>query len=1070
MNKQAVALRLLSFFALTFLYSNIAMADNNWFRQTAISPDGNTIIFAAKGDIYQVSVAGGAAVPIVSDPGWDGHPVWSNDGKRIAFASDRNGSLDVYVMALDNPRPKRLTFHSADDFPTDFTNNDNRIIFSSGRAPSAESSGFPTTRVHQLYSIHIDGGTPTQELTTAAMQARFSPNGRTLAYMDNKSYENIWRKHDKSSFARDIWVYNTRNEKHTKLTDFAGGDASPVWSSDGESIYFLSEKASNNFNVWRMDEDGENLQQVSNFNTHPVRDLSISNTDIMAYSWHGNIYTQSFGSSAKKLDVSLIAPKVNLDEMSINIAGKADRFTVSPNGKEVAFIARGELFVSSVEYGTTVRLTDTPEQERSISWFPDSRSIAYAAEKDGVWGLYKVSIDDADEPYFFAATKFKNETLLKNEKDAFQPLVSPDGSKIAYLHQRDEIRVLDLDRKRSTVVFPAKNNYSYTDGDISFAWSPDSEWLAASFVPRTFLFMPDIGIASADGKKAPIDVTLSGYGEFSPQWTTNDMITFASDRYGERAHGSWGSESDVIALFLNQDAFDKYNMSKEELELFEEAQTAKKDDEDDTKEEKVEPVNIEWSGLDERTVRLTKHSSDLTGFATTPDMQKLYYLAKFEKGYDLWVQDFKEQSTKLAVKLNAESASFELSEEGDIAVLLADGQLSKLILADSVTQEPIKVDSAIALKEDAERDYLFKHIWRQTNDKFYNSNMHGIDWNKMYGEYASKVSGVNNNRDFSILMSELLGELNASHTGARYLPVVPPSSQTAAIGALFAQSPDDEGLTIEAILPFSPLIKHADTVKVGSVLTAIDGQAVNAEANVFKYLNGKTKQRTRLTIKNGRKSTDIVIRPHAIRDELSALYKRWVDSRRAYVDEISGGKLAYLHVPQMNDSAYRSVHKELFGRGFDKQAVVVDTRFNSGGWLTDELVTLLSGNQYSVLSARGQKFMGNSMARWTKPSILVVNEGNYSDGYCFPNGYRANDIGLIVGMPVPGTCTAVWWERLQTGDLVFGIPQLGVLNMNGRFMENNELQPDLRVNNSKKDIAEGNDPQLKRAVEQLLMQ
>lgn len=1065
-------------FVLLLSLNTVAAVDSNWFRQTSISPDGKSILFVAKGDIYQVAASGGKAVPIVSDQAWDGYPIWSNDGKSIAFASDRNGSLDVYFLRLDNPIPVRLTFHSADDYPSDFTKDDKQIIFSSGRTPSADSSGFPTSRVHQLYSISLTGGTPKQELTSAAMEAQYSPNGRLLSYMDNKAYEDSLRKHDVSSFARDIWVYDVRSKKHTKLTDFAGGDSNPVWSSDGDAIYFLSERNTNNFNVWKMDADGKAFSQISDFNTHPVRHLSISKNGTMAYSWHGNIYTQKPNDKPNKLAIRLTAPKVNIAEKIESIAGKAQRFVVSPSGKEVAFISRGELFVSSVEYGTTVRVTDTPEQERGLSWFPDGRSIAFAAERDGVWGIYKVSVADENEPYFFAATKFTEKSLLKDKVDMFQPLVSPDGNKLAYLYQRDEIRVLDLDKNKSKTVFSGKKNYSYSDGDIAYDWSPDSAWLAATFVSRGFLFMPNIGIAPADGSAAPIDVTLSGYGDYAPDWSSKDIITFVSNRYGERAHGSWGSENDVMALFLTQEAFDKHGMSKEERDLYQEAkdeaekskQDDEKDDEKDksNKDDKPDPVVIDWAGLDERTVRLTKHSSDLSDFVVTPTMDKLYYLARFEKGYDLWVQDFKEKSTQLALKLNAGNASISLNEKGDVAVLLADGNLAKLTLGTDVKRTAIAANSAVAVKSDAERVYLFNHIWRQTKDKFYNPNMHGIDWDKMYDEYLPKVSGVNNNRDFAYLTSELLGELNASHTGTRFRADMGASSRTAALGLLFAQEPENSGLTVTDVLPFSPLSKHNDIVKVGTVLTAIDGVKVNAKHNIYSELNGKAGQRTRLSFKNGRKTTDIVIRPQSLGEQFAGLYKRWVDSRRAYVDKISKGKLAYVHIPQMNDAAYRDVHKELFGRGFDKQAVVVDTRFNRGGWLTDDLVTLLSGNHYSWLSARGDKFKGNSMARWTKPSVLVVNEGNYSDGYCFPNGYRANNIGKIVGMPVPGTCTAVWWEGLQTGDLVFGIPQLGVLNFDGSYMENAQLEPDIKVENTKESMAKGEDTQLKRAVEHLL--
>lgn len=1044
--------------------------DSNWFRQAAISPDGSSILFTAKGDIYQAPVEGGKAIPLVTDSGWDGYPVWSHDGKSIAFSSTRNGSLDVYVMDLANPVPQRLTFHSADDYPTDFSLDNHTVIFSSGRMPSARSSGFPTSRVHQLYSVPTSGGSPTMMLTTAAMEARVSPNGDALVYMDNKSYEDGLRKHDVSAFARDIWRYDINANTHTKLTDFVGGDSSPVWSADGNTVYFLSEKNGSNFNVWQMDAKGGEQKQLSTFTTHPVRSLSISDTGTLAYSWHGNLYTQKAGEKAEKLDIILAGAKHSLTEQNVSIAGKVDRFVVSPSGKEVAFIARGELFVSSVEYGTTVRLTNTPEQERGISWFPDGRSIAFASERDGAWGIYQVSMTNDDEPYFFAATQFEQKPLLKEKADVFQPLVSPDGNKLAYLYKRDAIRVLDLKKGKSKTVFPAKYNYSYSDGDIGFVWSPDSQWIAASFVSSGLTFFTDIGIAPADGSKAPVDVFMSGYGEYGPQWTSDDLLLFVSDRFGERAHGSWGGEIDVMGVFLTQQAFDHYNMSKEERELLAEAKEQAADDKSDDdadKQESVKAIEIDWDDLDERVVRLTKHSSELAGFMLTPDQEKLYYLAQFEKGYDLWVQDFKEKSTKLALKLNASSVGLSLNEKGDTAVLLADGVLSKLTLGDSIKQTPIGMNGTVAVKADDEREYLFNHIWRQTKDKFYNPNMHGIDWELMHREYLPKARAAGNNRDFAIIASELLGELNASHTGARYRGKKPAEANTATLGVLFEMTPTKAGLKVAEILPYSPL-KHAEHVNVGSVLTAVDGMPVNAANNLYKQLNGKAGKRTRLSFKHGRKTHDVVVRPQTLADESKAMYKRWVDSRRDYVEKQSDGKLAYVHVPQMNDAAYRQVYAELFGRGFDKQAVVVDTRFNRGGWLTDDLVTLLSGEQYSWMVARGNRSKGNSMKRWSKPSALLVNEGNYSDGNCFPNGYRANQIGTIVGMPVPGTCTAVWWEGLQTGDIVFGIPQLGVTKMDGTFMENNQLEPDVLVENTKESTAKGEDLQLKRAIDVLL--
>jgi len=1057
--------------------------DDNWFRQTAISPDGKTILFTAKGDIYKVSSAGGDAIALISDSAWDGYPIWSHNGKYIAFASDRNSNLDVYVVKASGGNAKRLTFNSSNDIPTDFSKNNKQVMFSSARMAPATSSAFPSSRMPQLYAIDIKGGTPNLMLGTPALESKLSPNGKTLVYMDNKGYENRFRKHDLSSFARDIWSYDLKSKKHNQLTHFKGGDSSPVWSHKGKSIYYLSEQDSGTYNVWKMDKQGKQSKQLTDHDTHPVRNLSISDNGLLAYSYHGDIFTLTKDKTTKKLKIHLASSTNTTNtEKVVNVANKASEFSVSPNGKEVAFIARGEVFVTAVDYGTTVRITNTPEQERSVSWFPDGRSIVYAAERDDIWGLYQTQLGDKEEPYFFAATKFEEKTLLKSKSEAFQPKVSPDGKQIAYIKQRDEISVFDLASKKSHTVFSSNLNYSYADGDLSFDWSPDSKWITASYIPYGMYAFTNIGIAPADGSKPPKDISFSGYGDVIPRWINKDTILFASSRYGRRNHGSWGSDWDVMGLFLTQKGYDDYQLNKEERELIAEAlkketDASKDDDKDENKADKkkakkdkdkaVEPIKIDWHGIEDRTVRLTIHSSDLAGMELTSNGEKLYYLAKFEKGYDLWLHDFKEKSTKLALKLNAKKAQFALTKKGEFAIIWADGKLLKVKLDKSHKKTNIQYQSNLNINAQQERQYLFDHIWRQTKDKFYNTNMHGVNWDKMYKEYSPKVTTINNNRDFATLASELLGELNASHTGGYYFTKHPNYTKTASLGVIYGEKASKEGVVITDILFNSPFNKTTSIVKKGAIITKIDNKPVNASHNIYAQLNGKQGQRTRITIKDHNKTFDVVLRPISLSDENKGLYKRWVNSRRALVDKLSAGKLGYVHVPQMDDKAFRSIFSDIFGRGFNKKALVVDTRFNRGGWLTDDLVTLLSGKQYTWEYGRGNKYKGDSMKRWTKPSIVVMNEGNYSDGHCFPMAYKANSIGKTVGMPVPGTCTAVWWETLQSGDLVFGIPQLGVADMNGKFLEHQQLLPDFLINNTPETLSKGQDKQLEKAVEEL---
>jgi len=1059
----------------TFSYSTTTNA--NWFRQSAISPDGKTILFSSHGDIYKVSSTGGNAYPLITSDAWDGHPVWSKNGKYIAFASDRNSNLDVYIVKADGGESKRLTFHSTDDIPTDFSLDGKNVLFTSARMPPVNSSAFPTSRMPQLYSISINGGTPFITVGTPSLEAKISPNGKSLLYMDNKGYENLFRKHDSSSFARDIWRYDFDSKKHSQLTTFSGGDSNPIWTSDGKSVYYLSEQGDDNFNVWKMNADGQNQQQISTHKTHPARSLSISKKNLLAYSYHGDIYTLAQSKKPKKLQIKLNKSTNKLDDKMINVAKKSTEFAVSPNGKEIAFIARGEIFVTAVDYNSTVRITHTPEQERSVSWLPDGRGIIYAAERNNIWGLYQTSLGDKNERYFFASTKFIEQVLLKSKQESFQPKISPDGKKVAYIRQRDEISVLDLATKKSHTVFNANLNYSYSDGDIKYDWSPDSQWITASFIPYGMYAFTNIGIAPADGSAAPKDISLSGYGDTSPLWISKDVLLFATSRFGRRNHGSWGSDWDVMGLFLTQESFDNFQLNKEERELFAELEKEASDKDDDKekkankekdKKERVDPVVIDWEGIENRTVRLTMHSADLAGMALTPDHEKLYYLAKFEKGYDLWLHDFKEKSTKLVTKLNAKKAKLALTSKGDEAIIWADGKMVKIKLDKTHKKTNIKIQANLTINADQERQYLFDHIWRQTNDKFYNTNMHGIDWSKMYKDYISKVAAINNNRDFATLVSELLGELNASHTGGRYRLKAKKETATASLGVIYSATPTEKGILIKDILFNSPFKKTSSTVNKGTLITHINDIGVNKTQNIYSQLNGKMGKRTRVTLKEGKKTFEVVIKPISLQNEYKGLYNRWVDSKRALVDKLSKGKLAYVHIPQMDDKAYRNVFSDVFGNGFNKDALVVDTRFNRGGWLTDDLVTFLTGKHYTWEYGRGNKYKGDSMKRWTKPSIVVMNEGNYSDGHCFPMAYKANNIGKTVGMPVPGTCTAVWWETLQTGDLVFGIPQLGVADMNNKFLELQHMSPDILIKNTAESVLKGKDFQLTRAVEELL--
>ncbi len=1053
----------------------VAQDSANWIRHAAVAPNGKSIVFSYQGDIYQVGTAGGVARALTKNAAWDGYPVWSRDSKTLAFASDRHGNLDIFMMAAEGGKATRLTYHSSDDIPNDFSITGKEILFSSARTDSVSTSIFPTARLAELYEVPISGGTPRMITSIPASQARYSNDGKQIYYRDEKGYESEFRKHDVSAFARDIWSFDLGTGKHTQLTRFTGGDHDPHCA--GDLVYYLSEDQTNHFNVWVMNPDGGKKKKLTDHKTHPVRHLSVSDDQMLCYTHHGELYFHRAGKPPKHLNLSFLADSQASDYETKSLTDISE-FAVSPSGKEIAIVSRGEIFVVSTDFGTTVRITDTPEQERSVSFDPDGRTLLYAAEREGKWKIYESSLSDDREKYFFAATSLVEKLVYSGESESFQPSYSPDGTKIAFLAGRDEIQILNRKTGDTNVALSRVHNYSYSDGDITYRWSPDSQMLTADYAPRDRLFVPNIGIFPADGSQQPVDISHSGYADSSPSWNrSGNAVYWASARFGQRDHGSWGREYDVMATFLTQDAFDEFMLSKEEHELVQELENENAADQADAENSKkeddgtVEKVKIDWQGLDDRTVRLTKDSADITQAYLTKDASKLYFLKQHSGESELWMRDFREDSTKLLQKL-FRAASFEFSKDEQTIFILSGGHLSKTSVESSSDTKPIGFNAVMTLRASDERAYMFEHGWRQINDKFYNPTFHGVNWTELKDAYKTKLSSISNNRDLANLMAEMTGELNASHIGVSYRPGKSKGADdTAALGVLFEQNDTSGPLVISEVLDKSRLKKAKSQIKAGMRLSAIDGVQLDGTKNLSHLLNHKTGKRVRLSIlrPDGTNFDEVTI-PISKAAQSQLMYERWVKNRRKLVELLSDGRLGYVHVRAMNDASFRTVYSDVLGRNFDKEAIIIDTRWNGGGWLHNDLAKLFMGKEYVTMHVRGREYRGDSLDQWNKPSILVMGEGNYSDAHAFPYTYDILNIGEMVGMPVPGTMTAVWWEMSLSGDIRMGVPQVGMKNKKGEYLENNQTEPDHRVKNDPESMEKGEDRQIKKAVEVMLKQ
>lgn len=1037
-----------------------------WLRYPSISPDGTKIAFSYQGDIFVVSTQGGRALQLTRHEAHDTYPIWTPNSNEIIFASDRFGNFDLFKMNAEGGSATRLTFHSGNEIPESVTPDGKYILFTAVIQDKKESVMFPTGVLPELYQVPIEGGRIEQVLTSPAEDAVWNKNQTILLYHDKKGYEDPWRKKHQSSITRDIWKYE--KGKHTKLTNFAGEDRNPVFGKDNK-IYFLTEQFGT-FNVASFTLDNSTkVTPITSFKKHPVRFLTVADNGRLAYTYDGEIYTQFPSEKPVKLNIDIRIDNVENNIKHIGHMSGVTEMSVSPNGKEVAFIIRGEVFVSSTDYNTTKRITNTPEQERSVSFSPDGNAILYASERNGSWNIYQTKKVRKEEKYFFNATLLEEEAILESEEETFQPKYSPDGKEVAFLENRTALKVIKLKNKKIRTIMPKEMSFSYSDGDQWYDWSPDGNWFLVEYLDKN-LWITEVGLVSAKGDEKVINLTQSGYSDSRPKWMMKgEMFIWKSDRNGYRSHGSWGAEDDVYAMFFTQDAYDKFRLSKEEYELKKELEKSGKQKKKE--DSKVKKLDIELAGIEDRVVKLTINSSNLADAIVTPDGKKLYYLSRFEGGYDLWRKDLLDNSTRLIHKLNGFGGGFTMDDKGENLFFVSGGAIVKMKIAGE-TKQNIGYNASFNLDGQGERSYIFEHAWRQVKRKFYDPNIHGLNWEQLKKDYAKFLPHINNNYDFADMLGELLGELNGSHTGARYRPRHTNSDHTASLGILIDYDYKGKGIRVDEILEKGPFTKSESKLKEGDIITKIDGHSIEPGADYFELLNRKVGKNIIVSIERPKtiKKWDEIIKPISRNEENNLLYERWVRKMREETERLSGGRLGYVHIKGMNSPSFREVYSELLGRYADKEAVVVDTRFNGGGWLHDDLVTLLSGKPYWTYTPRGQVIGSDPLFKWNKPSIVVMGEGNYSDAHGFPFAYKALQIGKLVGMPVPGTFTAVWWETQIDNTLVFGIPQVGAIDKNGNYLENQELQPDVKVLNEIEKVTSGEDQQIEAAVKELLLQ
>jgi Tol biopolymer transport system component len=1043
-----------------------------YFTEPALSPDRSEIAFVSGGDIWTVPAGGGDARLLVSHPAGESRPLYSPDGRRLAFVSTRTGNGDVYTLTFETGELKRLTYDDGNDHLDAWSRDGQWIYFSS---TSRDIAG-----MNDLFRVKADGGTPMQisaDRYANEFWAAPSPDGNAIAFSARGIASAQWWRNGRSHLDQcEIWLL--RNEGYERFTDGGVKDMWPMWSADGKQIYFVSDRGGAQ-NLW-VKQIGGDARQITKFKDGRVLWPNISyDGKQIVFERNFKIWKMDAGrGNAVEVQITRRGAPAGPAVERIVASAQLTELALSPDGKKVAFAAHGEIFAASAkDGGEAARVTQTHAAESQISWTPDSRKIVYASDREGAFNIYL---------YDFTANT--ESALTQGAGNNYSPSFSPDGRTLAFIRDGRELRALDLETRQERLLATGYLERPPMNSTRTFAWSADSKWLAYASVGERAFTNVRVVPAAAGGDSRPVSFLANAFSG-SVSWSPDGKYILFSTT--QRTEDGRLARVDLIPRTpkFREDQFrDLFREEtprppqQEQRPATNEPRPAAPSGEkaDEKSKDAKKPVEIVFDGIRQRLSFLPAGVN--AGSQTiSPDGKWVLMTASAAGQQNLYVYSLDELAREPAVARQLTStpgfkSSAQFSPDSKEVFYLEQGRINVVNL-DARQTRSVNVTVEMDVDFAKEKMEVFHQAWSYLRDHFYDASFHGVDWNAVRSTYEPQVAGARTPDEMRRLINLMAGELNASHLGISAPPGGTAAQPVGRLGLRFDRVEyETRGhLRVGEVIALGPAAITGQ-VRIGDYLVAVDGSQLDARSNLDELLANKVGRRVVLMVAStpdGTEAREVAVQPVNQATEKGLLYRQWVNDRRVYVERVSNGRLGYVHMFDMSQNSLNQLYADLDVENHAREGVVIDVRNNNGGFVNAYAIDVFARRGYMTMTVRGyppapaRSVLGQRALE--RPTILVTNQHSLSDAEDFTEGYRSLKLGKVVGEPTAGWIIYTWNTTLIDGSS-FRLPRQKVQDSSDQVMELNPRQVDLRVTRPIGESYTGKDSQLDAAVSELLKQ